>query len=131
MKNLLDQELIEKGSFKPRETEFPPNEAVKVVMRILEQTLANTDVEVHQSFDPDFDKSFLCDVGRIQQVMLNLMTNARNRVPKVNGFIDIRTTRLEKAGEQLLRIGVTDNGPYCSEGEPAGECKPVLCEPAG
>ena len=66
-KDLLDQELIDHGSFVPNEVNFIPNKAVKQIARILENTLKNFkwNVKVEESFDGNLNQPFNGDSDRI------------------------------------------------------------------
>ena len=50
------------------------------------------------------------DQDRIQQVMLNLTSNARKYVHKVCGVIEIQTQLLIKGAQQFIQISVSNNG---------------------
>jgi K+-sensing histidine kinase KdpD len=51
MSDLLDQNLIEHGSFAPREVGFSPLKAVSQITSILENYLKNFDVQIQQDYD--------------------------------------------------------------------------------
>jgi len=57
----------------------------------------------------------LGDADRIQQVLLNLLSNARKYVPKNNGRIMIESELQQHDESLILKISVTDNGPGISE----------------
>ncbi len=58
---------------------------------------------------------FLCAKTELQQLMLNLLTNARHVVPHdSSGRIELSLSTQQVDGRQMLRIVVRDNGPGIS-----------------
>ena len=61
------------------------------------------------------DRLLVGDAGRIQQVLLNLLSNARKYVPKnTSGKIKINSMITQNDGKLNLTISVIDNGPGIS-----------------
>ena len=69
-------------------------------------------------------KTLLGDVNRIQQVLLNLLSNARKFVPKTDGIIKIESLLTKKDDADYLEISVFDNGPGISSDDKAKLFKP-------
>lgn len=111
MKDLLDQGLIDNGKFVAHNVEFTPNQAVTQITDILRHLLVNNDVNVIDSLDPMLDGICTGDRDRLQQVLLNLTTNARKFVPKQAGRIKIKTKLITMGRQDFLRVSVEDNGP--------------------
>ena len=111
MKDLLDQGLIEHGSFLPNNVEFKPNKAISKMVTILKLMLELYEVEVITNLDTRLDTPFIGDMDRIQQVMLNLMTNASKFVPKHGGFITVESQLKTIDAKNFIQIEVSDNGP--------------------
>lgn len=65
---------------------------------------------MEEDFDPRLNELCVGDIQRIQRVLVNLTSNARFFVPKVDGLIQIKTTVAEADGANFLKISVTDNG---------------------
>jgi two-component system sensor histidine kinase/response regulator len=59
-------------------------------------------------------KTLIGDVNRIQQVLLNLLSNARKFVPKTDGIIKIESLLTKKEYTDYIEISVFDNGPGIS-----------------
>ena len=114
MQDLLDQALIEHGSFVPKEQIFVPNQAVKQIVKILRNTLTRRNATVREDYHPQLDYECIGDVDRIQQVLLNLTSNARKYIPKGTGEIQIQTLLLKEGGNHFIRVNVIDNGPGIS-----------------
>lgn len=108
MKDLLDQGLIDHGSFVPNEVEFTPREAVSQMAKILRKTARG--VKVTEGYCKLSNNTCIGDVARIQQVLLNLTSNARKFVPKIGGKIQITTELTEMEGRHFIQIVVMDNG---------------------
>lgn len=115
VKDLLDQGLIDHGTFVPNQVKFVPNQRVSQVVSILKNILTHGDVSVLERFDPRLDQSFMGDADRIQQVLLNLVSNARKYVPKNGGKIQIETELIETNEDKIIKINVIDNGPGISD----------------
>ena len=49
-------------------------------------------MKIRSTFNFDDEQRLFGDLDRIQQVLLNLMSNARKYVSKENGLIDIKAT---------------------------------------
>ena len=71
-------------------------------------------MKIRSKFNFADEQKLLGDVDRLQQVLLNLMSNARKFVPKERGLIDIEVTLQQTEGQWNLQISVTDNGPGIS-----------------
>lgn len=80
MKDLLDQGLISHGKFVANQVEFTPNQAVSQIKDILYNSLLDKDVQVTSNYDSNLNGVCVGDVDRIQQVLLNLTSNARKFV---------------------------------------------------
>jgi len=66
-------------------------------------------------FQFDQDKALVGDVDRIQQVLLNLLSNARKFVPKQQGLILVKAELSEWDSKVFLRVSIKDNGPGISQ----------------
>ena len=83
------------------------NRAVQDVMHMLQRLIGeNIDLRVHLAPDPAFIKA---DPGQIEQVLLNLVLNARDAMPE-GGSLLIETVNLELDEAASQRIG-TAPGP--------------------
>jgi signal transduction histidine kinase len=82
MQDLLDQNLIEHKAFVPRQIEFSPHAAITRIKNLVEAHTNKYDIQIVDSYRFDQDKALVGDVDRIQQVLLNLLSNSRKFVPK-------------------------------------------------
>lgn len=92
MKDLLDQNLIEHNIFLPVESSFSPFLAIEQIKNILENSLSESGVQVVSNSTIHEDQIILGDVDRIQQVLLNLVSNAQKFVPKNRGMIKFESS---------------------------------------
>ena len=84
------------------------NRLIEDVLEIVAYQLRTSNVEVACQFAADLPL-VLADGHQVQQVMLNLINNARQAIEahQADGRITITTER----GGQFIRIGIQDNGP--------------------
>lgn len=66
-------------------------------------------VKFEMVHSPKLPQNLLGDVDRIQQVLINLLANARKFVSKTAGIIRIETTYFAEP-EHFLQISVGNNG---------------------
>jgi two-component system NtrC family sensor kinase len=84
------------------------NQVVTQAFSFLDQQLRTRNIQVVQALDPALSPVW-ADPLQIEQVLLNLVTNARDAMEKVGkGVIVIRT---EQAGDGRVALSVTDSGP--------------------
>ena len=114
VKDLLDQNLIEHSSFNPVEVNFYPVAAIKQICNMLETQMKHDDVQIFQEYDNSIRREMVGDLDRIQQVLLNLTSNARKFAPKFGGLIKIRAELRREEGDHKLVVSVADNGPGIS-----------------
>ena len=96
MKDLLDQNLIEHNIFEPVQALFSPIQAITQIKNIIQNSMRYfSDVNVTLSFDIDPDKMLIGDADRLQQVLMNVLSNARKFVPQKGGRIQIHASLIE------------------------------------
>jgi two-component system NtrC family sensor kinase len=84
------------------------NQVVTQAFSFLDQQLRTRNIEVVQALDPSLPPVW-ADPLQIEQVLLNLVTNARDAMEKVGkGVMVIRT---EQARDGRVALSVTDTGP--------------------
>jgi len=109
-------EIIDHMRVYTRNTEGNPREMTDVntliegPFKLLDQQLKTHGIEVIKEFAVDLPK-VACDPIRLEQVFMNLITNAKNSINscgKDNKRIEIRTC--ESANRQAVEVEVKDNG---------------------
>lgn len=89
---------------------LPVRPLVDELLSFAEFELRRDQVELKVSVADDLP-DFLGSKTELQQLMLNLLTNARHAVAAGTGRIDLRLDLGSLQGEPALRIVVADNGP--------------------
>ena len=89
-----------------------------------ENSLQGSDAKIVAESSIHEDQTLIGDVDRIQQVLLNLVSNAGKFLPKTHGIIKLESSLVEEGDQVHLQISVIDNGPGISE-----EFRPKLFQP--
>jgi two-component system, NtrC family, sensor kinase len=76
-----------------------------VVDDLLGPEISVSNIGIARSYDPSLP-AITTDVNQLQQVILNIINNARDAIGNENGTISITTSRDEKR----LRLAITDSG---------------------
>ena len=116
--DMLDQRIIENGSFVPQYALGSVREAILEMIQIIKLTLFD------RKFDICYDKARLhripraikFDKRRLQQVLLNLLSNAVKFTSKGEIKVDA-IVESKSNGKQFLEVSVTDSGIGLTKGE--------------
>ncbi|MBW1784421.1 MAG: two-component sensor histidine kinase [Deltaproteobacteria bacterium] len=81
------------------------NATLKETIALLENYARNNNIEISTELSPDLP-IIASDQSQLQQVFLNLMTNAIDAIVK-NGAIQVKSRRTDG----LIHVDITDNGP--------------------
>ncbi len=103
--DLLDAQKIELGQLAMVKNPHYLSQIIKDVLARIRPDLESIGIMVNTDLQEDI--SCLCDNTRIEQVLINLISNAMDFCPKKNGEINIKL-RLED--NTHARISVIDNG---------------------
>jgi len=85
------------------------NNIIRIVEKLLSRLLTE-DIELKVSLT-DSETTIMADPGQIDQILMNLATNARDAMPK-GGVLTIETSIMEMDMEYLLMHGYGIQGPY-------------------
>ncbi len=107
--DLLDISKIESGKMNLVEQEYDPVELLRSVVTMIRVRSNDKDLFFDVEIDRDLPKRLYGDMGKIKQIILNLLTNAV-KYTEVGGFT--LKVRIEKRTETavLLRTSVKDTG---------------------
>ena len=111
--DLLDYRIIQNGSFSSTLTSESIAETIQQTIQLIQYTLqhGNLKVEQQNSNQVVSDYKFFMDKRRIQQVLLNLLSNACKFQKKGKVLVSYSLTKLEgQENDYALEVKVADNG---------------------
>ena len=111
--DLLDYRIIQNGSFSSTLTSESIAETIQQTIQLIQYTLqhGNLKVEQQNSNQVVTDYKFFMDKRRIQQVLLNLLSNACKFQKKGKVLVSYSLTKLEgQENDYALEVKVADNG---------------------
>lgn len=126
--DILDFSKIDAGQMELDPAPFKLAEAIEDVATLVSSKVAEKDIELIVRVDPNLPTRFVGDVGRIRQIVTNLMGNAVKFTDKGHVYVDVSGEPIADAvnadGDQLydLKISVEDTGV----GIPAENCEKVF-----
>lgn len=126
--DILDFSKIDAGQMELDSAPFDLAEAIEDVATLVSSRVAEKDIELIVRVDPSLPKSFIGDVGRIRQIVTNLMGNAVKFTDKGHVYVDVIGEALEgeivDQGNSVynLKIKVEDTGV----GIPPEKCDKVF-----
>lgn len=112
--DILDFSKIEAGKMELEEVDFDIRELLGKTMKLLALRKQNKDIEMLVEIDENISSVLMGDVGRIRQIIINLVGNAIKFTE--NGEIICRAQLVsEENGVALLQFTVSDTGIGISE----------------
>ena len=106
--DILDFSKIEAGKLELDAAPFNLEDAVEDVVALLGTNANEKGVELILDFDHPANRYFVGDVGRMRQILINLVGNAIKFTSQ--GFVLLRVYVAERAGEFDVKIEVKDTG---------------------
>lgn len=109
--DILDFSRIESGKLELENELFNPRDCVQDVLQMLSIPAYNKDLELVHRIAEDFPTQVRGDMGRLKQVLVNLLGNALKFTSK--GEITVTAEKMmedEVKGEWMLRFSVKDTG---------------------
>ncbi|MBE5875954.1 MAG: response regulator [Lachnospiraceae bacterium] len=113
--NVLDMSEIESHELKLKEVRFELKEFIIEIYNVLEQRAASKGLTLEVCCDKVQDNSFVGDVVRFRQVIMNLLSNSIKFTP-TGGKVSLIVEQLEEESKALadeyafFKIEVADNG---------------------
>lgn len=107
--DILDFSKIEAGALTLDPTPFDLKDAVDDVGSLLRQTAVDKGVELIVNYGPDLGQHFVGDVGRLRQVITNLVSNAIKFTSEGHVVIDV-DVKEAREDMSIVKIAVTDTG---------------------
>ena len=109
--DVLDFATIEAGKIELRPAPFSPSELLKAITMMFKMEAISSGGVLTVEADPKLPKTYVGDAGRIQQVLVNFVSNA---LKYSGGPITLGVSIPEDAPEEI-EFSVTDQGPGISE----------------
>jgi PAS domain S-box-containing protein len=107
--DILDYSKFEAGKLTLEAVDFEPRTAVEEVVELLAEPAHTKGIELLAAVDPGVPSVVAGDVGRLRQVLVNLVGNAVKFTEK--GRVTVGVTAAEESGETVvLRFAVSDTG---------------------
>ena len=106
--DILDFSKIEAGHIELDQSPFVLRESLEDVTTLLSTAATDTGVDLLLRIDPDLPETYIGDVGRVRQILTNLVGNALKFTHE--GHVLINVTGEVKDGTATLNIAVSDTG---------------------
>ncbi|MEP1229122.1 MAG: response regulator [Litorimonas sp.] len=115
--DILDFSKIESGQIEITPVPFSLRDAIEDIMALLSTSTRETGVDLIIKIDPNIPKNYIGDVGRIRQILMNVIGNAVKFTHEGHVLIDVSaiTPNSENPHTNLqddisLKIDITDTG---------------------
>jgi signal transduction histidine kinase/DNA-binding response OmpR family regulator len=106
--DILDFSKIDAGQMELDPAPFALSEAIEDVATLVSSKVAEKDLELVVRIDPQLPAMFVGDVGRIRQIVTNLMGNAVKFTEEGHVFIDVNG--VVEDGMAKLKVAIQDTG---------------------
>ena len=107
--DILDYTKIEEGKIKFESISFNLNEHLKEVVQTLHHAAINKGIELKTEFDPPIPVAVIGDPVKLNQIMINLLSNALKFTDK--GFIKVKSKLVEDSENAVVvLLSVEDTG---------------------
>jgi len=107
--DILDFSKIDSGNLALYEKPFRLSAAVDEVANLMATQAENKGIEIITRVDPGLPLRVIADVGRVRQILLNLVGNAVKFTDKGSVLVDVTNERVDN-GVALIRLRVADTG---------------------
>jgi two-component system sensor histidine kinase/response regulator len=112
--DVLDLSRIEAGRLDLAREAFDLDQVVTDLSALVGERAREKHLEVLFAIEPDVPRSLLGDSLRLQQVLINLVTNAVKFTPRGEVLVEIGCRPAQALNQILLRCAVRDSGPGIS-----------------
>ncbi|MBO6629949.1 MAG: hybrid sensor histidine kinase/response regulator, partial [Alphaproteobacteria bacterium] len=107
--DILDFSKIDAGQLVLDPAPFDLSEAIEDVATLVSTRAKEKDLELIVRVEPGLHKNYIGDVGRIRQIVTNLMGNAVKFTEAGHVLVDVTGTDLGD-GRNRLKLSITDTG---------------------
>ncbi len=110
--DILDFSKIDAGQMKLDPARFNLSEAVEDVATLVSSLVAEKDIELIVRVDPDLPEFMIGDVGRIRQIIANVLGNAVKFTKIGHVYLNVEGTLSGEVGNRVadLKITIEDTG---------------------
>ncbi|MGI9401294.1 MAG: response regulator [Rhizobiaceae bacterium] len=110
--DILDFSKIDAGQMELDPAPFKFSEAIEDVATLISSKVAEKDLELIIRIDPDLPDILVGDVGRIRQIVTNLMGNAVKFTEQGHVYVNVTGAVEENDGERAakIKVSVADTG---------------------
>ena len=113
--DILDFSKIEAGRIELDHSPFLLRESLEDVTSLLSTAATDTGVDLLLRIDPDLPETYIGDVGRVRQILTNLVGNALKFTHEGHVLIDVTGAVTDQMAK--LNIAVSDTGIGIEEGQ--------------
>ena len=106
--DILDFSKIEAGHIELDHSPFLLRESLEDVTSLLSTAATDTGVDLLLRIDPDLPETYIGDVGRVRQILTNLVGNALKFTHEGHVLVNVNGTVTDKMAK--LNIAVSDTG---------------------
>jgi PAS domain S-box-containing protein len=107
--DILDFSKIEAGKMNIEPIAFDLFVAVEETTELFQSKLQDKKLEMIVRYDPDLPLRFVCDPGRIRQILVNLIGNAIKFTSQGHIYVNVERVKLQD-GKADVRFTVEDTG---------------------
>ncbi len=104
--DILDFSKIEAGKLEFEEAPFDLESAIREVMELLSSSAASKQLDLYVDYPAGLPVAFVGDVGRVRQVLVNLVGNAVKFTDRGHVIVSV-----ESVDDEELTVRVRDTGP--------------------
>ncbi len=114
--DVLDMSRIESGKIHLEETEFRLTDVIQELKNMLMLEMQSKNLKFHIDMEDASDGHIICDKLRLNQILLNLLSNAM-KFTAPGGSVNVRISKMLEAdnGEAMYEFRVKDTGIGMSE----------------
>jgi signal transduction histidine kinase/CheY-like chemotaxis protein len=107
--DVLDLSQIEAGRIELKQEAFDLPQMLKTISQMFELRAEREKLGFNLEFDPELPQYVMADVGKLRQVLINLLGNAVKFTDE--GEVSLRARFLDKDEQSVLQLEVQDSGP--------------------
>ncbi|MEM7097396.1 MAG: response regulator [Pseudomonadota bacterium] len=112
--DILDFSKIEAGRIELEELAFDLHAAIREVVELLATTARSKSLDLYVDYQSDIESALVGDVGRLRQVLLNLLGNAVKFTEEGHVVVRVRVSAIDDQSARV-QIAIVDTGVGISQ----------------